>query len=53
MCTLSPSPLLGGLAIYCGVAAALLVASRMFPLSGVFANTRVGVGLLLAGGVWC
>jgi UDP-GlcNAc:undecaprenyl-phosphate GlcNAc-1-phosphate transferase len=46
-----PVPELGGLAIYCGVAAALLVASRMFPLSGVFAGTRVGAGLLLAGGV--
>jgi UDP-GlcNAc:undecaprenyl-phosphate/decaprenyl-phosphate GlcNAc-1-phosphate transferase len=46
-----PVPELGGLAIYCGVAAALLVASRMFPLSGVFAGTRVGSGLLLAGGV--
>ena len=46
-----PVPEMGGLAIYCGVAAALLVASRMFPLSGVFAGTRVGSGLLLAGGV--
>ena len=46
-----PVPELGGLAIYCGLAAALLVASRMFPLSGVFAGTRVGSGLLLAGGV--
>ena len=46
-----PVPELGGLAIFCGVAAALLVASRMFPLSGVFADTRVGSGLLLAGGV--
>ena len=27
-----PVPELGGLAIYCGLAAALLVASRMFPL---------------------
>ena len=46
-----PVPEMGGLAIFCGVAAALLVASRMFPLSGVFAGTRVGSGLLLAGGV--
>ena len=46
-----PVPEMGGLAIYCGVAAALLVASRMFPLSGVFAGTGVGSGLLLAGGV--
>ena len=46
-----PVPELGGLAIYCGLAAALLVASRMFPLSGVFAGTRVSSGLLLAGGV--
>jgi UDP-GlcNAc:undecaprenyl-phosphate/decaprenyl-phosphate GlcNAc-1-phosphate transferase len=46
-----PVPEMGGLAIFCGVAAALLVASRMFPLSNVFAGTRVGSGLLLAGGV--
>ena len=46
-----PVPLLGGLAMYCGLAAGLLVASRMFPLSGVFHGTRVGSGLLLAGGV--
>ncbi|HEY9240649.1 MAG TPA: hypothetical protein VIP48_01610, partial [Streptosporangiaceae bacterium] len=46
-----PVPEMGGLAIFCGVAAALLVASRMFPLSGVFTGTRVGSGLLLAGGV--
>jgi UDP-GlcNAc:undecaprenyl-phosphate GlcNAc-1-phosphate transferase len=46
-----PVPEMGGLAIFCGVAAALLVASRMFPLSSVFAGTRVGSGLLLAGGV--
>ena len=47
----APTPRLGGLAMYCGLAAGLLVASRMFPLSGVFQNTRVGSGLLLAGGV--
>jgi UDP-GlcNAc:undecaprenyl-phosphate/decaprenyl-phosphate GlcNAc-1-phosphate transferase len=46
-----PVPEMGGLAIFGGVAAALLVASRMFPLSGVFAGTRVGSGLLLAGAV--
>ena len=47
----APTPRLGGLAMYCGLAAGLLVASRMFPLSGVFQDTRVGSGLLLAGGV--
>ena len=46
-----PTPLLGGLAMYFGLAAGLLVASRMSPLSGIFQNTRVGVGLLLAGAV--
>ncbi len=44
-----PVPTLGGLAIYGGMAAGLLVASRMFPLSTVFHGTRVGAGLLLAG----
>ncbi|HEY2131236.1 MAG TPA: hypothetical protein VGH77_29050 [Streptosporangiaceae bacterium] len=46
-----PTPLLGGLAMYFGLAAGLLVASRMSPLSSIFQNTRVGVGLLLAGAV--
>ncbi len=46
-----PVPTLGGLALYGGMAAGLLVASRMFPLSTVFQGTRVGTGLLLAGAV--
>ena len=44
-----PTPLLAGLPMYFGLAAGPLVASRMFPLSGIFHNTRAGVGLLLAG----
>ena len=46
-----PVPLVGGLAMYLGLAAALLVASRLTHLSTVFAGTRVASGLLLAGGV--
>ncbi len=46
-----PVPTLGGLALYGGMAAGLLIASRMFPLSTVFQGTRVGAGLLLAGAV--
>jgi UDP-GlcNAc:undecaprenyl-phosphate/decaprenyl-phosphate GlcNAc-1-phosphate transferase len=46
-----PVPTMGGLALYGGLAAGLLVASRMFPLSTVFHGTRVGSGLLLAGAV--
>ena len=46
-----PVPLLGGIAMYLGLAAALLVASRLTHLSTVFMGTRVGSGLLLAGGL--
>ena len=46
-----PVPLVGGLAMYLGLAAALLVASRLTHLSTVFVGTRVASGLLLAGGV--
>ena len=46
-----PVPLVGGLAMYLGLAAALLVASRLTHLSTVFMGTRVASGLLLAGGV--
>src|ERR1700733_2713950 len=46
-----PVPLLGGIAMYLGLAAALLVASRLTHLSTVFVGTRVGSGLLLAGGL--
>ncbi len=47
----NPVPLLGGIAMYLGLAAGLLVASRLTHLSTVFMGTRVGSGLLLAGGV--
>jgi UDP-GlcNAc:undecaprenyl-phosphate GlcNAc-1-phosphate transferase len=46
-----PTPLLGGFAIYAGLAAGLVVASRLTHLGTVFAGTRVESGLLLAGGV--
>ena len=46
-----PVPLAGGLAMYLGLAAALLVASRLTHLSTVFMGTKVASGLLLAGGV--
>ena len=47
----APTPLLGGLAMYGGLAAGLLVAYRLSHLSSVFAGTRVASGLLLAGGL--
>ena len=46
-----PVPLLGGIAMYLGLAAALLVSSRLTHLSTVFRGTRVASGLLLAGGL--
>ncbi len=46
-----PVPLLGGIAMYLGLAAGLMVASRLTHLSTVFMGTRVGSGLLLAGGL--
>ncbi len=46
-----PTPLLGGLAMYGGLAAGLLVAYRLTHLSTVFVGTRVASGLLLAGGL--
>jgi len=46
-----PTPLLGGFAIYGGLAAALLLASRLHGLSNVFAETNMEKGLLLAGGL--
>jgi UDP-GlcNAc:undecaprenyl-phosphate GlcNAc-1-phosphate transferase len=46
-----PTPLLGGFAIYGGLAAALLLASRLQGLSSVFAETNMEKGLLLAGGL--
>jgi UDP-GlcNAc:undecaprenyl-phosphate/decaprenyl-phosphate GlcNAc-1-phosphate transferase len=44
-----PVPLLGGLAMYGGLAAGLLVAYQLTHLSSVFTGTRVASGLLLAG----
>lgn len=46
-----PTPLLGGIAMYGGLAAGLLVAYQLTPLGSVFAGTRVASGLLLAGGL--
>jgi UDP-GlcNAc:undecaprenyl-phosphate GlcNAc-1-phosphate transferase len=46
-----PIPLLGGMAMYGGLAAGLWVASRMQPLKGVFADPRMAGGLLGAGGL--
>ncbi len=46
-----PTPLLGGFAIYGGLAAALLLASRLNGLSSVFVETNMAKGLLLAGGL--
>ena len=46
-----PTPLLGGFAIYGGLAAALLVASRLSGLNSVFTETNMEKGLLLAGGL--
>ncbi len=46
-----PTPLLGGFAIYGGLVAAMLLASRLNGLSSVFAETNMEKGLLLAGGL--
>ena len=47
-----PIPLLGGLAMYGGLAAGLLVASQVEPLRrNVFVGSRMAAGLLLAGGL--
>jgi UDP-GlcNAc:undecaprenyl-phosphate/decaprenyl-phosphate GlcNAc-1-phosphate transferase len=46
-----PTPLLGGFAMYGGLAAGLLVAYRLTHLSTVFVGSRVASGLLLAGGL--
>jgi UDP-GlcNAc:undecaprenyl-phosphate/decaprenyl-phosphate GlcNAc-1-phosphate transferase len=46
-----PVPLLGGLAMYGGLAAGLLVASQVEPLRNVFSGSRMVAGLLLAGGL--
>src|SRR5690348_2492516 len=44
-----PTPLLGGFAIYGGLVAALLLASRLSGLTNVFTETNMAKGLLLAG----
>jgi UDP-GlcNAc:undecaprenyl-phosphate GlcNAc-1-phosphate transferase len=46
-----PIPLLGGLAMYGGLAVGLLVAAQIEPLRSVFAGSRMEPGLLLAGGL--
>ena len=46
-----PTPLLGGFAIYGGLVAALLLASRLSGLSSVFTETNMAKGLLRAGGL--
>jgi UDP-GlcNAc:undecaprenyl-phosphate GlcNAc-1-phosphate transferase len=46
-----PIPRMGGLAMYAGVAAGLLVASRLVPLRDAFHGTGLVVGLLGAGGL--
>jgi UDP-GlcNAc:undecaprenyl-phosphate GlcNAc-1-phosphate transferase len=47
----APTPLLGGLAMYGGLAAALLVADRLKYLQQAFPSSRTIVGLLLAAGL--
>jgi UDP-GlcNAc:undecaprenyl-phosphate/decaprenyl-phosphate GlcNAc-1-phosphate transferase len=46
-----PIPLLGGLAMYGGLAAGLFVADQLTPLRTVLSGNRMAVGLLLAGGL--
>jgi UDP-GlcNAc:undecaprenyl-phosphate/decaprenyl-phosphate GlcNAc-1-phosphate transferase len=46
-----PIPLFGGLAMYGGLAAGLLVASQLPYLNSVFAGNRMALGLLLSGGL--
>jgi UDP-GlcNAc:undecaprenyl-phosphate/decaprenyl-phosphate GlcNAc-1-phosphate transferase len=46
-----PIPLLGGLAMYGGLAAGLLIADQLTPLRTVLAGNRMALGLLLAGGL--
>jgi UDP-GlcNAc:undecaprenyl-phosphate GlcNAc-1-phosphate transferase len=47
----APTPLLGGLAMYGGLVAALLVADRLKYLQQAFPSSRTIVGLLLAAGL--
>jgi UDP-GlcNAc:undecaprenyl-phosphate/decaprenyl-phosphate GlcNAc-1-phosphate transferase len=46
-----PMPLMGGLAMYVGIAAGLIVADQLTPLRSVLAGNRIAAGLLLAGGL--
>jgi len=46
-----PTPLLGGVAMYGGLAVGLLVAERLPYLQQAFPSSRTVVGLLLAGGL--
>jgi UDP-GlcNAc:undecaprenyl-phosphate/decaprenyl-phosphate GlcNAc-1-phosphate transferase len=46
-----PTPLLGGFAMYAGLAAGLLVAGRIPGLTPAFAQPNMAKGLLLAGGL--
>ncbi len=46
-----PTPLLGGFAMYGGLAVALLLASRVPALSTAFDGTNIFKGLLMAGGL--
>src|ERR1700722_18490622 len=48
---MKPTPLLGGLAMYGGLAAGLVVASRLSYLAQAFPSWRTVPGLLLAGGL--
>ena len=47
----APVPRLGGLAMYGGLAAGLLVADQLTPLRTVLQGNRMAAGLLLAGGL--
>src|SRR5271170_2578924 len=47
----APTPLLGGLAMYGGLVAALLVADRLSYLQQAFPSSRTVIGLLLAAGL--
>jgi UDP-GlcNAc:undecaprenyl-phosphate GlcNAc-1-phosphate transferase len=46
-----PIPLLGGLAMYGGLAVGLVVAGQLSPLRTVLSGNRMAAGLLLAGGL--
>ncbi len=48
-----PTPRLGGLAMYAGIAAGLLVAARLPALQSVFTESREPQAVLLAGGLIC